>query len=473
MKKNNFKNSDFVHLHNHSEYSSFDGLSQISKMVKKVRDMGSTALALTDHGNVGGLVQFMKECVATKDKKGNDYGADPIKPIVGIEAYLSKNRHAKSIKEQPMGKKGNHHLVLLAQNYKGYQNISTLCSRGYTEGFYSSPRIDLELLAQHSEGVIASSACLSSFVNYNLLVGRYDQAKKAASLMKDIFKERFFLEVMYHGLNVEEIIIPNIFKLSKELDIPVYASNDNHYCDKTQGKSQEVFMAMSSGSRCINDTKHYKFPYHEFYIKDALEMGKIWYTKPEVIYNTVLVSEMIDSEDIFKNLFGKVRLPNFVPPKEFHDPTLSKFENNFAYMKHIAIKGLKDRGWDNSPKHLEAFEKELRDVRIAYESNDLDFATYFCVVWDYITWARQNDIEVGDGRGSGYASILLRCLKITDGPVDPIEYGLLWERFLGFSDIRFFKPSDIGLKKKTESYIESIENDYEDNSEEEIIEESI
>jgi intein/homing endonuclease len=218
-------NSDFVHIHAHTEFSRFDGGQSVSEFVGTARTMGFKSLAITDHGTVGGWVKFHQECKKVKlDAKGNPIPT--IKPILGIEAYMARNHKLAGKEYQPDGKAGNRHLVLLAKNQKGYENICSMSQAAYIDGFYQSPRIDFNLLAEHSEGVICTSACISGVINANLLHDRYDEAKRCAKIFKDIFKNDFFLEIMYHGYDSERIIIPDVFKLSKELDIPVIASND-------------------------------------------------------------------------------------------------------------------------------------------------------------------------------------------------------------------------------------------------------
>jgi len=442
-----FKNKDFVHLHVHSEFSNFDGLCKLSNLVMTARKMGFPSLALTDHGNIMGWIKFIKECRATKDKKDNPLPYPPIKPILGAEFYVSRKMdigqyNPKTQKEgmpkrnQPDGRKGNRHLNLFAMNFEGYKNICTLSHKSWTEGFYSDPRIDIELLSKHSKGVMGSSACMSSLININLLFGNYDKAKKLCSLFKDIFNENFFLEVMYHGLPSQKAIMPDIFKLSSELDIPVVATNDTHYIKKEHAKSQEVFMCMSS-SRCLKDPKRISFPYPEFYLKSAEEMGKIFGSRPSCLKSSVMMAERVDTLDIEKNLFGGMKLPKFDLPE--------KYKNSFDYLSKLSWKGLKREGWDKSEKHIEALKRELEDVRVAKENNNYDFATYFLIIRDYVKYAKDNGILVGAGRGSGYASVMLRCLDITSG-VDPLKYSLLWERFLGFSSLQFIKPSDFGFE---------------------------
>lgn len=429
-------NKDFVPLHCHSEFSHFDGLAPVNKLVMKAREMGFEALGLTDHGNIGGLVNFINACTAKKDKDNKDIPYATLKPILGLEAYMSSSHLSRSKDEQPNGRKGNHHIILLAANFKGYQNICNLSHISWTEGFYFDPRIDFDLLAKYSEGVICSTACLAGIVNTNLMYDRKEQAEKACKLFKEIFGHRFFLEIMYHGIPVERDIIPDIVRLSKKLDIPMIATQDSHYLEKSQAASHEVLLAMSTG-KCLKDPKRLKFPYDEFYLKSAEEMMKIFNKIPQAVYNTKVVADMTDFDDIKKNLFVGMRLPKIDIPNN---------KTSLEYLSELAWKGIKDVGWENSKLHVEALKKELEDIKIAWENNGYDFATYFLIVWDLVNFARSKGILTSPGRGSGYGSILLRCLRVTYG-VDPIYFDCLWERFMGFDFSLFIKRSDFGFTK--------------------------
>lgn len=428
-------NSDFVHLHNHSEFSDFDGLNKIANLPKAAIEMGMKAIALTDHGNIGGAIKFMKAC---RDKENKNF---LIKPLPGCEVYLAKDRHinftekregSKIIKGQVDGSRGNRHLVLIAKNWKGWQNLCALTQAGYVEGHYMKPRIDYSLLAKHAEGLICNSACLSSVVNANLLHDRYDAAKKAVGLLQDIFKEDFHLEVMYHGIDAEGMIIPDIIKLGKEMNVPIIATNDCHYCKKEHGLSQELLMCMKS-SKCLHDPKHLHFPHHEFYLKSAAEMSKIFGSNPEFLLNTVMVADKVDAKDIYDNMISGMRLPRYKMPEGYNSP--------FEYLTHLSWEGMKKLGWENSPAHIQALKKELEDVRVAWDNNKYDFATYFLIVRDYIKKAKDSGILTGCGRGSGYASVLLRVIEVSYGP-DPLKYDLIWERFLGFDDKFFMQEQD-------------------------------
>lgn len=452
-------NKNFVHLHVHSEFSTFDGPTPLSKLVDKAREMEFPAMALTDHGNVGGLVKFIKHCQADRDKNGNQIPYPKIKPILGVELYLSRDRHAHSVEEQPEQRKGNYHILLHAKNYKGYQNLCTLAEMAYTEGFYHNPRIDFDLLSQHHEGLICSTACLHGIVNANLYHGRKDAAYQSIGIFKDIFKEDFYLEAMYHGMVAQSSILTDIFSISKDLSIPVIATNDVHYMTKEDALTHEAFMCIK-GNKCIKDPKRVHFPYPELYLKSAQEMYDMFYDRPEILLNTLDIMDKIDDKNISDNLFvSYMRLPKFDLPEGFDTP--------YSYLEYLAYKGLKKHGFDQNPKYVERLKMELNDIEIARKNNGYDFATYFLIEWDVIKWARSQNIMTGEGRGSGFGSLLLRCLDITYGP-DPVEHGLLWERFLAFDSKLFFRASDFGISDIDKSLKEidlSEEEDDDDNDE--------
>lgn len=451
----NFSNKDFVHWHCHSDRSSFDGLCSPEDLAMQARKMGFPAIALTDHGSIMGWIKFLQACRATKDKKGNDIPYPPIKPILGCEFYLArkmdigqyeKKRDTAVIKKnQPDGRRGNRHLNLYCLNFEGYKNICRMSQASFTNGFYYDPRVDIDLLSKHSAGVMCGSACLSSVINVNLMHGKYDRAKHICGLLNEIFDGNFFLEVMFHGIREEREIIPLIFKLSSELSIPVVCTNDSHYITNDQGESQELLLCMSQ-QRCIKDPDRLRFGHMEFYLKSAQEMAKIFGSAPHCLYNSVAMAERIDAGDIEKNLFGGMRLPKFDIPSEY--------KNAYDYLCSLAWEGMKRVGWDDSVEHISTLKMELNDVKVAYDANNYDFSTYFLIVRDYIQDAKKQGVLVGCGRGSGYASILLRCLGITYG-IDPIKYGLIWERFLGFSNLAFIKESDFGFEAEHEIIVSS------------------
>jgi DNA polymerase-3 subunit alpha len=459
-----WNNSDFVHLHCHTEFSRFDGLAKMPDFVMTARMMGFRSLAISDHGNVGGWIKFYQECNKKKGKNADGQecellGPDgkplpPIKPIFAEEFYLARNHERHEKKDQPDGRKGNRHILLIAKNAEGYKNLCRLSQRSWTHGQYIDPRIDLELLAAHSKGVICSSACLGSVVNANLYQGRRQQAEKVATLLKDIYGEDFYLAAMYHGIDAEGYILPDILALGRKLGIDVVAENDCHMVRKEQARSHELLMAISS-SRCIKDPKRIHFPYDEFYLKSAEEMAQIFGAYPEVLQNTMKIAERV--EDYLQT--GGMRLPDFEPEKVLKsrtrvalDPQIVKEVKiprhlpQVQLLEELSWEGMIRLGYDKSVPHVEAYKKELRDLGIALTNNDMDFFSYFLIDWDINRYARENNILTGCGRGSGFGSVILRTLGITYGP-DPIEHNLFWERFLSFDDAYIMLDSDWGLKK--------------------------
>jgi len=415
------KQADFVQIHNHSQYSKFDGFSAIPDMVRRAKELGMRACGLTDHGTFAGAIEFLRTC----RKEG-------VRPILGMEAYLSKNHCAHSKDEQPTGRRGNRHINLIAKNYIGYQNICQLSQTSSLEGFYYDPRVDPGLLAKYSEGVIATSACLSNIVNTLLADDKYEEAKRTVGLFQDIYGEDYYLEMMFHGIGREAKIMPLIYKLSKELNVKLIATNDCHYVNKEDAEFHEVVMCISSG-RTLKDPRRLKFPYHEFYFKSEEEMKLIFSDIPEAMTNTLEIAEKCDySEIIFVEEGGTMKLPTFPIPEE---------ETPLSCLNKMAWKGLEDLGLSDSERHVERLKTELGDIQLIWDTKRYDFATYFLIVEDMMRFAEENDIDAGI-RGSGYGSLLLKCLGIVKGAIDPLDFDLLWERFLGFDDKYFLSEDD-------------------------------
>lgn len=385
-------------------------------MVKRAKELGMSACGLTDHGTFAGAVEFLRTCRAHE-----------IRPILGMEAYLCKDHRARSKQEQPTGRRGNKHINLIAKNYEGFQNVCELSQIASVEGFYYDPRIDMELLSKHSSGVICTSACLSNIVNSFLSQDKYEKAKKAAGAFKDIFGEDYYLEMMFHGIDAEARILPEIYKLGQELGIKLCATNDCHYLKPDDAEFHEIVMCLSSG-RTLRDPKRLKFPYKEFYFKSKEEMAKIFGHIPSVLRNTLEIAEKCDYSEI---VFGGMKMPNFALPEGHNEPN--------KYLQKLAWDGLKRLGLNNSQPHVDRLQRELSDVQLVWDTKKYDFATYFLIVEDIMRFAKENGIDAGI-RGSGFGSLLLKCLGIVEGAVDPIE--LLWERFLGFSDLHFFCEDD-------------------------------
>lgn len=452
---------EFIHVHNHTQYSKFDGYSSIPDLVHAAKCHGMSAVGVTDHGTVAGIIQFLKECRKPKSafgpskteewKKSYDNG---IKPILGMEAYQCRDHRAKSkddietkddvgnvictIKGQPGGRKDNRHVNIIAKDHEGFQNLCTLSQLSSLDGYYYDPRLDFELLEKHKQGLIATSACLSNIVNWNLSIGEYDKAKQAAGAMSEIFGSDYYLEIMWHGLSNEAKIIPDILKISKELNIKIIATNDCHYVKQSDAAYQQVLMCMSSG-RSIKDPKRIKFPYDEFYFKSQEEMFKMFGHIPVIMRNTMEIAEKCDySELIFVEDGGSMKLPEFQIPERYSNP--------FDYLSDLAWKGMKDQKLDTSEAHVQQLKQELSDIKLIWDTKRYDFTTYFLIVNDIIQFSRKNKIAYGI-RGSGYGSVLLRCLNITYG-ADPIKYGLMWERFLGFDSKFFISEDDFGVTRK-------------------------
>lgn len=419
------------------KYSKFDGLCSIKDfkhsdgsvtlgLVSSAKKMGMSAVGLTDHGTFGGAIEFLKEC---REKN--------IRPVLGMEGYLSRNHLVHDKTGQPDGRKGNRHLNIFAKNLQGYQNICALSQESSLNGYYYDPRIDFELLNKHKDGIIVTSACLSNVINANLAHDQYDKAKEIVGMFKDIFKDDFYLEMMFHGIDLEGKILPDIQKLSKEMDVKVIISNDVHYINKEDAEFQEYLLCISM-DKLIKDPKRKKFPYEEFYFKSQEEMFKIFGHTPEYLTNTIELSEKCDYSELkFIGKGGEMKLPKIALPEGFKSP--------HDYLEHIAWEGIKKIGLSKSQAHVSRLKRELDDIRLVWDIHQYDFATYFLIVDDIMRFARENDIYSGI-RGSGYGSFLLKCLGITEG-VDPVEYGLLFERFLGFESRKILLDEDFGITK--------------------------
>lgn len=380
-----------------------------------------SAVGLTDHGTVAGIVSFLRSC-----------RKEEVNPILGCEMYLARDHQCHDKEGQPEGRRGNRHVNVIAKNIEGYRNLCRLSQKSSLEGMYYDPRVDFELLEEHKEGLIVTSACLSNVINWNLSVDRYSHAKKAASCFKDIFAEDFYLEIMFHGIDSEARVLPDIQKLGKELDIKVIATNDNHYIDRASAKYHERLMCMSSG-KCIKDPRRIHFPYDEFYFKSQEEMYKIFGHVPSALVNTLEVAEKCNYSDIvLTQEGGTMLLPDFPLPDGFSNP--------YQYVCHLAHKGLQDLGLEQSKPHVDRLELELSDVKLIYDTRKYDFATYFLIVHDIIRFAQSRNIPYGI-RGSGYGSMLLRCLGLV--AVDPLQFDLLWNRFLGFDEKYFLCEQDL------------------------------
>jgi len=389
------KSMDFVHLHVHTQYSLLDGTCRINKLIDKAVEFHMPAVAMTDHGNMFGAIDFY--LAAQKAK---------IKPIIGVEAYLSVN--GSRFDKSPQNKSTSH-LLLLVKDITGYRNLMKLVSAGYLEGFYYHPRIDKELLSKHAQGLICSSACLKGEVAWNLMQGNYNAALKSADDFQNIFGEgNFYLELMDHGIEAQKKVNPQIIKISKELNIPLVATNDVHYLEPYQSHAHDALLCIQTQST-LDDPGRMKLQSGEFYFKDQIAMKNIFDEVPESISNT---KEIADKCDLKLN-FDAYHLPRFEPPAG---------KSQKKYLQELCEEGIKRRYKTNSVDIQDRLEREIGVIE------KMGFIAYFLIVWDFIHFAKKRNIPVGPGRGSAAGSLVSYLLGITD--LDPINYGLLFERFL-------------------------------------------
>lgn len=387
--------SDFVHLHVHSEYSLLDGACRIKELVKKAKELGQKALALTDHGVMYGAVDFYE---AAK--------AEGIKPIIGCEVYTTDGSRF----DRGMGKDSEiGHLVLLAKNENGYKNLINIVSIGFTEGFYYKPRVDRETLRKNSGDIIALSACLAGDVQRALLKNDYDDARLRAQSYLEIFGEgNFYLEIQDHGIAEQRRINPKLVKLSEETGIPLVATNDVHYIEKKDAKYQDVLLCIQTAKN-VDDEDRMRFEGEEFYLKSEEEMDKLFPYVPQAVKNTAEVAEKCS----FDFAFGERLLPKYDVPEG---------RNSFEYLRELCYNGLRERYTEVTKKEEERLEYELSVI------NNMGFIDYFLIVWDFVHYSKTNGITVGPGRGSAAGSIVAYTLYITD--IDPLRYSLIFERFL-------------------------------------------
>ncbi len=385
----------FVHLHLHTEYSLLDGECRISTLPETVKKQGQTAVAITDHGALYGAVDFYKACVA-----------EGIKPIIGCETYVApEGAHIKTTSPT----NAPHHLVLLAKNETGYKNLTKIVSEAFIHGFYNRPRTDFEMLSRHSEGLIALSACISGIIARPLMQDRPDTARAHAMRMKEIFGSDFYIEIQRNGVERQEEINRKLIKLARELDIPIVATNDVHYTKRENAPTQKLLMAIGTANSYYDSA--FGMPGSEFYIKSADEMEALFADIPEAVENTVKIAEMCD----FRYDFSHLHLPRFDPPAGF---------TSADYLKKLSFDGLEMYVGkpENRAEYVSRLEYELSVI------HSMGFDDYFLITWDFVSYAKRRGISVGPGRGSAVGSLTAYCLNITE--VDPLRYGLLFERLL-------------------------------------------
>lgn len=417
----------FTHLHVHTEYSLLDGSSKIKEITKRAAELGMDSLAITDHGVMYGVIDFYK---AAKEAG--------IKPVLGCEVYVAPG--SRFDKEAGTGEDKYNHLVLLAENNTGYQNLMKIVSRGFTEGFYYKPRVDKELLREFHEGIIATSACLAGEVQRYLARGMYEEAKRVALYYQDIFgKDNFFLELQDHGIAEQHYVNPQLLRMSEETGIELICTNDVHYTYADDADAHDILLCIQTGKK-VTDENRMRYTGGQYYLKSPEEMAELFKYAPQALANTEKIAKRCNVEIEF----GVTKLPKFAVPQGY---------TSWTYLNYLCYEGLKKRYPDQAADiSVDEFVRlagdesveDRKDVvikiaedtnnifqRLAYELSviySMGYVDYFLIVWDYINFAKRHDIPVGPGRGSAAGSIVSYCLEITD--LDPIKYSLIFERFL-------------------------------------------
>ena len=386
--------TDFVHLHVHSEYSLLDGAARIKDLCARAKELGFSALALTDHGVMYGVLAFYQACLA-----------NGIKPLIGMEAYVAPRSRTE---KQGRADREYAHLILIAKNETGYRNLCRLSTLAFTEGFYYKPRIDYDLLEQYHEGLICSSACLAGDIPQMLLGGRYNDARALAERLKRVFGSDFYIELQDHGIEEQRRILPDLVRLARELDVKLIATNDVHYVAKEDAEAQDALMCIQMG-RFVDEEDRMRMEGSEFYLKSGDQMAEIFAQYPEAIANTLEVAEKCDVS--FE--FGKIHLPHYDVPGGM---------TNTEYLRSLCQEGMERKCAGKGKDYQERLEYELSVIE------SMGYTDYFLIVWDFIHFAKRRGIPVGPGRGSAAGSLAAYCLDITD--IDPIRYNLLFERFL-------------------------------------------
>ena len=405
----------FVHLHVHTEYSLLDGSNKIKEYVARVKELGMDSAAITDHGVMYGVVDFYRAAKAAG-----------IKPILGCEVYVAPN--SRFDKELTGGDDRYYHLVLLAENNVGYANLVKIVSKGFTEGYYYKPRVDMEVLKQYHEGIIALSACLAGEVQRYIMKGLHDEARKAAKKYENCFgKGNYFLELQDHGIPEQRLVNMELMKMSKELDIPLVATNDVHYTYAEDAEPHDILLCLQTGKK-LGDTDRMRYEGGQYFVKSEEEMKGLFPYAWEAVENTQVIADRCNVEITF----GETKLPHYEVPEGY---------DSWTYLNKLCNDGLVERYRNDLEEGPDLLERvgartagetgqTLRE-RLDYELSviqKMGYVDYFLIVWDFINYAKSNGIPVGPGRGSAAGSIVSYCLKITN--IDPIRYDLLFERFL-------------------------------------------
>ena len=386
----------FTHLHVHTEYSLLDGSNKIKEYVKRVKELGMDSAAITDHGVMYGVIDFYRAC-----------REEGINPILGCEVYVAPN--SRFDREVTGGEDRYYHLVLLAENNKGYENLMKIVSRGFTEGYYYRPRVDMEVLREFHEGIIALSACLAGEVPRNIEKGLLEEAEKAALKYEACFgKGNYFLELQDHGIPAQSTVNAALINMSKKLEIPLVCTNDVHYTYEDDVEPHDILLCIQTGKK-LSDENRMRYEGGQYYVKSEQEMKGLFPYAWEAVENTQRIADRCHVEIEF----GVTKLPKYEVPEGF---------DSWMYLQHLCEEGKKRRYPEGSAEVDERLSYELRVIK------EMGYVDYFLIVWDYINYAREHGIPVGPGRGSAAGSIVSYCLRITD--IDPIRYNLLFERFL-------------------------------------------
>ena len=386
----------FTHLHVHTQYSLLDGSCKIGEIVNRAKELGMKNLAITDHGNMYGVIDFYRAAKA----------AD-INPVIGCEVYVAPGSRFE--KKNDKGEGRYNHLVLLAENDKGYANLMKIVSRGFTEGFYYKPRVDYEVLEQFHEGIIALSACLAGEVQRYLARGMYEAGCEAAKRYEGIFgKGNFFLELQDHGIPEQKYVNPQLIRMSQELGIDLVCTNDVHYTYAQDADAHDILLCIQTGKK-VTDENRMRYDGGQYYLKSPEEMAELFPYAPQALENTCKIAERCNVEIEF----GVTKVPHFEVPQGF---------DSWTYLNHLCNEGMKRRYPDADEEKKKRLEYELSVI------HKMGYVDYFLIVWDYINYAKTHGIAVGPGRGSAAGSIVSYCLGITD--IDPIKYSLIFERFL-------------------------------------------
>jgi DNA polymerase-3 subunit alpha len=462
----------FSHLHVHTQYSLLDGAASISSLYKKAAKNNMPALAITDHGNMFGVFDFVNQAwkntkVIGTDEKGKDITTPVVKPIVGCEFYVVSDRHRKSFSKEQ--KDERYHQVLLAKNKTGYQNLVKLTSLGFIEGHYSKyPRIDKELIEKYREGLIATTCCIGAYVPQSILHESEEEAEKEFKWWLDMFGDDYYIEIQRHNIKEQEKINATLLKYAKKYNVPVIATNDSHYTDQDDYNAHDILLCINTGEKqstpgfddFVNDdvqlkNRRFKFPNDQFYFKTAEEMGRIFSDIPESLENT---QQIVDKVEVL-NLKKDILLPAFPIPVEFQTGTDNNI-NQWNYLHHLTYEGARKRYSEITEEIRERLDFELFTIKT------MGFAGYFLIVSDFIRAGREMKVFIGPGRGSAAGSVVAYCIGITN--IDPIKYKLLFERFLNpdrksmpdidtdFDDDGRQKVIDYVVKKYSKSQVAQI-----------------